>query len=579
MENDRHDSLPEFDTSYIDRLLSADQPSVKKETPRQPAVAEEPQPAQSEETTPANPSAPQKRIRLLLLLGSALICLLVGFLLGRLTAPKPDSGTTTSTEPVTTAPVQTRPDIAVDYAAMSTKQLTDIAIQIPELKVFGNPTVSMQLTPAIYEELKTENPVLAELEQRPDAVEQLTFYNLASSSLYGNPAATALIEYYVGHLGFDRYPFELAPECEWLVQDGDLFTVYEYTEAPSVYFMMDEGGSEVTTVFNFGGCEYYLRGEPDLHADNANFWYRMELTAEGLGNGFASVPDPTPELTWFSPSSSAWVTWQKSDQGWFIYGYTPSTADLTFTVYPSGNARTVQLTVLPVPEDGEDPAVFAQCVLDQAMTLQVLSYINPDKDLATYPIVEAVLAQPGGISALLNLAQTEEANAALDPVFSVNVLVPLLTMPTFSDRMTTNEALALQLLRGDSNVYLDLYDLLNPTVMETSEGIILKERPDLWVGAKPESLSGIPVSEMDYWVYVPLAKAAMILQQPDWELAVIVAPGADGTLGVWPAYDNGRLVGWVVSGKLPEPCDLSLHLCQKDTTLCVSAFRADLIST
>lgn len=577
MENNRHDSLPEFDTSYIDRLLSADQPSAKKETPRQPAEVEEPQPAQPEEAAPANPSAPRKRIHLLLLLGSALICLLVGFLLGRLTAPKEDPGTTTSTEPVTISPVQTRPDIAVDYAAMSTKQLTDIAIQIPELKAFGSPTVSAQLTPDLYEALKAENPVLTELEQRPDAVEQLTFYNLVSSSLYGNPAATALIQYYVGYLGFDRYPFELAPECEWMVQDSDLFTVYEYTEAPSVYFMMDQLSAQVATVFNFGGCEFYLRGNMDAPADNANFWYRMELKPDGLG--FASVPDPEPELTWFSSSSSAWVTWQKSDQGWFIYGYTPSKADLTFTVYPSGNARTVHLTVLPVPEDGEDPAVFAQCVLDQAMTLQVLSYLNPSKDLASYPIVKAVLAQPGGISALLNLAQTEEANAALDPVFSVNVLVPLLTMSTFSDRMTTNETLALQLLRGDSNVYLDLYDLLNPTVMETPEGLALKEKPGLQVGDKPESLSGIPVSEMNYWVYVPLAEAALILQQPDWELAVIVAPGADGTLGAWPAYDNGRLVGWVVSGKLTEPCDLNLQLCQKDATLCVSAFRAELIST
>lgn len=566
MENDRHDSLPDFDTSYIDRLLSADQPSVKKEAPRQPAEVEEPQPTQPEEAAPANPSAPPKRIHLLLLLGSALICLLVGFLLGRLTAPKPDPGTTTSTAPTYT--IINRPDIAVDYAAMSTKQLTDIAIQIPELKAFGSPAVSMQLTPAIYEELKTENPVLTELEQRPDAVEQLTFHNLVSSSLYGNPAATALIEYYVGYLGFDRYPpvVEVVPDCEWVLQDNELFTVYEYTKAPSSYFIMDEGGSGVTTVFDFDGCEFYLRGNMVAPTDNANFWYRMELTPENPS--FSSIPDPEPELTWFSSSSSAWVTWQKSDQGWFIYGYTPSKADLTFTVYPSGNARTVQLTVLPLPENVEDPAVLAQCVLDQALPLQALSYLNPEKDLASYPIVEAVLAQPLGISALLNLAQTTEANVTFDPSLSVNVLVPLLTMSTFSDRMTTNEAAALQLLRGDSNVYLDLYDLSRITVWEMPESFALPDLPNYRIGDKPESLSGIPVSEMDYRVYVPLTESAMLLRQPNWELEIQLAPGAEGQFGAWPVYNaDDQIMGWVVSGKRENHYSLRLCLVQGDTEL------------
>lgn len=567
MENDRRDPLPEFGPDYIDQLLSADNPVTKKE-PRQPAAAEETVPAQPEAPAQAPSAAPQKTsLRLALLI--AVVCLLAGFLLGRLTAPKPQPEPADPTRTTSTVPpdsILTLPNgsgFIPNYAAMSTKQLTDIAIQIPELKVFGNPAVSMQLTPAIYEELKTENPVLAELEQRPDAVEQLTFYNLVSSSLYGNPAATSLIEYYVGYLGFDRYPFELALDCEWVLQDSELFTVYEYTKAPSVYFMMDECVSEVTTVFNFDGCEFYLRGNMDAPADNANFWYRMELKPDGFG--FASVPDPEPELTWFSPSSSAWVTWQKSDQGWFIYGYTPAKADLTFTVYPSGNVRTIQLTVSPVPASGE-PADIAQCVLDQALTLQVLSSINPEKDLAIYPIVEAVLAQPGGISALLNLAQTEKANAALDPVFSVNVLVPLLTMPTFSDRMTTIESQALQLLRGDSNVYLDLYDPLVPTVLETAEGLVLKERPDLRVGEKPGILHDIPVSEMDYWVYAPLTEGAMILRQPDWDLYVMTPPGSNNSkLGAWPVYNtDDQLTGWIISGKQSNSYSLALILVQGD---------------
>jgi hypothetical protein len=301
----------------------------------------------------------------------------------------------------------------------------------------------------------------------------------------------------------------------------------------------------------------------DAPADNANFWYRRELTPEGLGNGFASVPDPEPELTWFSPSSSAWVTWQKSDQGWFIYGYTPAKADLTFTVYPSGNPRTIQLTVSPVPASGE-PADIAQCVFDQALTLQVLSFKNPEKDLATYPIVEAVLAQPGGISALLNLTQRNRPSMYSIVIdFRFSNTLSLLKLPAFQDRMTANEREAFQLLSGDSNVYLDLYDPLVPTVLETAEGLVLKERPDLRVGEKPGSLHDIPVSEMDYWVYAPLTEGAMILRQPDWDLEILVAPGAEGRFGAWPVYNtDNQLKGWIISGKRENHRSLRLCLMQ-----------------
>ena len=572
MENNEHNQ-PVIDIDYIDKLLSTYSPEPEKpapvpEEPQQPAVAEEAVPAQPEAPAQESAATPQKTSLSLVLL-TAVVCLLAGILLGRLTAPKPQPEPVDPTPTASTAPVVTRPpNIAVDYASMSTKQLTDIAIEISELNSFAGVSDYLHLTDQSYKALRSKYPVLIELEQRPDAVEQLTFYNLVSSSLYGNPAATALIEYYVNYLGFDRYPpvVEVVPDCEWVLQDSELFTVYEYTKAPSVYFMMDEGGSGVTTVFDFDGCEFYLRGNIDAPAGNANFWYRMELKPDGFG--FASVPDPAPELTWITPSSSAWVTWQKSDQGWFIYGYTPAKADLTFTVYPSGNARTIQLTVSPVPASGE-PADIAQCVLDQALTLQVLSFKNPEKDLATYPIVEAVLEQPGGISALLNLTQRNHPSmysSVIDLRFSYTL--SLLELPVFQDRMTANEREAFQLLSGDSNVYLDLYDPLVPTVLETAEGLVLKERPDLRVGEKPGILHDIPVSEMDYWVYAPLTEGAMILRQPDWDLDVTTPPGSNSVFGAWPVYNtDDQLTGWIISGNQSNLRSLLLSLMQGDINL------------
>ena len=576
MENNEHNQ-PVIDIDYIDKLLSAYSPEPEKpapvpEEPEQPAVAEEAVPAQPE--APARePSATPQKTSLSLVLLTAVVCLLAGILLGRLTAPKPQPEPVDPTPTASTAPVDTRPpNIAVDYASMSTKQLTDIAIEISELNSFAGVSDYLHLTDQSYQALRSKYPVLIELEQRPDAVEQLASYNLVISSVRGHPAATALIEYYVNYLGFDRYPpvVEVVPACEWVLQDNELFTVYEYAKAPSVYFMMDEGGSGVTTVFDFDGCEFYLRGNMDAPADNANFWYRMELTPEGLGNGFASsVPDPAPELTWISPSSSAWVTWKKSDQGWFIYGYTPAKAYLTFTVYPSGNARTIQLTVSPVPASRE-PADIAQCVLDQALTLQALSLKNPEKDLATHPIVEAVLAQPGGISALMNLTQRNRPSMVSSVIeLRFSYTLSLLKLPAFQDRMTANEREAFQLLSGDSNVYLDLYDPLVPTVLETAEGLVLKETPDLWVGEKPENLSDIPVSEMDYWIYAPLTEGAMLLRQPDWDLYVMTPPGSNNSkLGAWPVYNtDDQLTGWIISGNQSDLRSLLLSLMQGDINL------------
>lgn len=568
MENDRRDPLPEFDPAYIDQLLSAGNPVIKKE-PQQPAAAEETVPAQPEAPVREPSATPQKTsLRLALLI--AVICLLAGFLLGRLTAPKPQPEPADPTRTTSTVPpdsILTLPNgsgFIPNYAAMSTKQLTDIAIQIPELKVFGNPAVSMQLTPAIYEELKAENPVLAELEQRPDAVEQLTFYNLVSSSLYGNPAATALIEYYMGYLGFDRYPFELALDCEWVLQDSELFTVYEYTKAPSFYYIMDESGSGVTTVLDFDGCSFYLQDAGFLSLESANFWYRVEYIPADF-----SV-SPAPELSWYSPASNAQITYSRCDDGWFIYGYVPSQTSLTFTFYPSGNKQDIVLTISPPPEAVTDPADLAQSIFDQAVTLQRLSTTNSDKDLATYPIVAALLEQPDGISTLLNLIQSNYPSmysSVIDLRFSYTL--SLLKLPAFQDRMTANEREAFQLLSGDSNVYLDLYDPLVPTVLETAEGLVLKERPDLRVGEKPGILHDIPVSEMDYWIYAPLTEGAMILRQPDWDLYVMTPPGSNNSkLGAWPVYNtDDQLTGWIISGKRENHYSLRLCLDQGDTEL------------
>ena len=573
MENKTyHGNQPEeIDADYIDQLLSA--PAVpKKEPVLQPEP--EPEPVVPETPTAAEPAEKPFPKALLILIAIALLG--VGFLMGWLARGDREVPGVASTDTSTAAPTydfgyiytepSTDPGIAVDYAAMSTKQLTDIAIQIRELYPYGGVTDDVRLTPDIYEKLKRENPVLGELEQRPDAVEQLISYNLVISSTAGHPGATALIEYYVGYLGFDRYPFELTPDCEWVVQDAAPFTVYEYTQAPSVYYTMDKDGSDITTVFDFGGCEFFLRGDPNWFAEPTNFWYRIEYIPGDLS--FSSVPDPVPELEWTDAGDSTWATWLRCDQGWFVCGYAASKTDLIFTVYPSGSKHDILLTVLPVPEDGTDAAVLAQSLYDQASTLQFLSSLNPEKDLASYPIVAQLLEQPGGISVLLNLIQQnlpEMTSSTID--FRFSHALSLLSLPAFQSRMSSVELLAYEALAVGGYNYISCENLSEPAIAETSDGFPLTFIHGYHVGTPTEEPLPVPLSEMNFWAYIHLNDGAKILYQDNWHLNVRFDQDSCPVV-LWPIYNSltGQLDGWILCGKSEERITFQLDLMQRQAT-------------
>ena len=557
----------EIDAAYIDQLLSA--PVVPK---KEPEPQPEPEPVVSEPPAPAEPAAKPFPKPLLLLIAIALLG--VGFLLGWLARGDREVQGAASTNTSTTAPtydfgyIYTEPStdsgIAVDYASMSTKQLTDIAIEIPELISFAGVADYLHLTVQSYETLKSKYPVLGELEQRPDAVEQLTFYNLVISSVRGHPAAPALIEYYVNHLGFDRYPpaIEMVPDCEWVLQENDLFTVYEYTASPEVYFMMDMDTSGVTTVFNFDGCEFYLPGNLDIPADNANFWYRIEYTPKDLF--VSSVPDPAPELTWFTPINSAWAAYHRCENGWFVYGYTPLTTDLTFTFYPSGNRQDIPLTVTPELKEVTDPAALAQIIFDQAGTLMELSYINPVKDLAGYPIVAQLLEQPDGISLLLNLTQKNLPSIFSSTIdFRFSNALSLLDLPAFQNRMRSAEHLAYQALTIGGYDYISCENLSEPAIAETPEGFTLTFIHGYHVGTPTGEPLSVPLSEMNFWAYVPLSDGAKILYQDSWFLNARFGEDSYPVI-FWPIYNSltGQMNGWIVCGKSEAHTSLQLELKQ-----------------
>ena len=86
-------------------------------------------------------------------------------------------------------------DIAIDHASMSTLQLVNIASQIPELAAYYE--AGTRLTQETYAQLCTQNPVLYELAQREDVIDQL---NRKLTLTYNTPeivyALATLLEYF-----------------------------------------------------------------------------------------------------------------------------------------------------------------------------------------------------------------------------------------------------------------------------------------------------------------------------------------------------------------------------------------------
>jgi len=206
MENDRRDSSPEFDVSYINQLFSSQKADSKPETPPPAPKQPEPKPVKAE-TKPESATPAKKRSGKAALLLTAGICLLAGFLLGRLSLPNPEPNPETSkpsgTVGIFDSGTTGNPGIADDYASMSTQELVNIAVTISSLSYFGSPTASSILTPETYEVLSRINPVLTELEQRPDAIKELSSMAISVSNIHVIHAANALIGYYVNHCGHE----------------------------------------------------------------------------------------------------------------------------------------------------------------------------------------------------------------------------------------------------------------------------------------------------------------------------------------------------------------------------------------
>ena len=560
MENKQQDSLPEFDSEYIDQLFSSGNPVKKKATPKA-AEPEKPKPSAPKKPKPSVPKAPEKPKepdvttdpapktqpfnRVVILIAAA--CLLVGFFLGRLSLPNPEPGS--PTQPSTgIATFPNSPDIAVDYASMSTQQLVSIAVQIPELVVYGSPTASVTLTRTIYWAIRSQNPVLAELEQRPDAITMLTdkaSTSTLSSEIY---SANTLVSYYTL---LDNVP-STAADCQWKVAEDGYVTIYEYTEAPKISYIST--GQNNYTIFEFGENNYMLTGN-DLMSSNQgepNFWFRIERQPDliSIPEGQSRPRLGIANLDGLSSTSGSWVKIQHYDKGWFVYGYAKKPVEVSFSfssrIASISHQHDVVLTAFPDWES-ETTRVAANTVLECQQLIEDIELYNPDKDWTEYPMVAELLTREDGITQLLQLSDQRDTGL----------------LRRFQPWMTNEELEAMQLII-DGAGYMDPIVLSRCPLAESDGAFYVTDMVNCYV-SKPTG-SPISLSYMNCWIYVPLTGGGQLLYQNAWKLEAKMG-GSD--LTVWKLYDNDthKLIGWLASGTMPETEAIWLRLVEGNTLL------------
>ena len=566
MENKQHDSLPEFDAKYIDQLFSANNPVKKKATPKA-AEPEKPKPSAPKtpkKPKPSTPKVPEKPKepaetadsapgtrpvnRVVILIAAA--CLLVGFFFGRLTLPTPKPGLPTQPSPDGISTYPNNPDIAVDYASMSTEQLVNIAVQIPDLPYYGYTGVN-PLNEDTYATLSRANPVLIELEQRSDAIEVLESYRLANStSDQAYLSANALIYFYSNRYA-NSTPDHLNPNaaaCQWMQSEDEYVTIYEFTEAPKVTYRQVPGllGSESRTQFDFDGAVFLLEGQETFSKGQPNFWFCVELK----DNAYAVLSEyPQPRIArqdlLLGPNNDAWTSIRRYENGWFVYGYTSKAAELSFFFKPSNNISLHCVTMTAFPDwESITSRVVAETALTCELFLVDLDALNPDPNITEYPLIVELLSREDGITQLLRLSAGRGITQ-----------LPYM----FQHLMSEKEKEAMQILSAGAG-YIDAVPLSGAPLVETEDGIVVDFLSGYYVRKTPIDLWSIPLSEMNCWIYVPLSNGGQLLWQSGWTLDAKLPN--DDPIGVWDLYDssNNQLTGWIVSGKLTEPETIWLQL-------------------
>lgn len=464
--------------------------------------------------------------------------------------------------PEQTTPLETLPDnnnnpgILEDYASKSTQELANIAIRIDILSFYGER--GMYMSDREYEDVKAQNPVLTELEQRADALHWLGMVSSYQSDLKLQRAANALRIYYSLKLDADTAtPLATDPaKGEILIGETQYLKCFEQTQRMGLAFAAPSMVSSNLYPAFTAEDRWFMLEDADLrvNVDNVNFWVRIVPTVEVTGT-FA--PLITVDGVWLGvyENGNDWLRYaacRDPKEGGFIYGHVSREVQLGIALMEDGVNRGTQLMTGPIMDGLTTTGDLAQ-YLCQGLSRWHISDIG--EFLREDPTAQMLLDRSNGVGMLLNLAiatSYEHRQSAFE----------LLAQDAFQQKMTQSEKTRFQQINSNDFIFIGNMSPEPNLLPVDADGT----KTDLWddlswnayVKLSQEQLDAMELDQMDFWINAKLKPAGCLYYRPDWIFEMDLIPAQEDqnvSYLVLERYDSTgeNFLGWIVCGKLNGP--------------------------
>ena len=532
MENSRKDSLPEFDSEYIDQLFSSEKTPVAQDPPVAPTPAE-PEPEQE----PATTAQTVKRPNPLLLLAAAGL-LILGFLIGSLFGREKTPATAT-TPPATTPPAATLPPQFGFIPSYETWSTDSLALMATELPILWDAPVTQENFAA----LSRQFPVLKVLADRNDALDALQKIGKTGKAAEAARWLTDYITAYVPYI----------PPCRWLQLDDIHFEVYEFTAAPTVAVVLPTTANGSTkTLLQFDGDFFVVDGEPEILKEECNFWFLLEKK-EGSN---AKLDTEYFQIYNDTNVPDARIDFLPCEEGWIVCGYAPVNVNIDLQYNTLGTNHLWLMPSQPLP-DGLSTEELLRETLKLPTFQRYLCGTKP-ANFQYHPLMAALLERDDLISTALQMAKNS-AQGYYD------ILMVLLAHESVYAQMTETQKNAFEMLEAKRYWSGSRFYGSRPALAITGEYAVC----DTYYLSASDAKT-IRDTEADHWFLFGLSSGAIELNDGSWTLEIeeqgssTLVPGTEkANILLWPAYHSRgdyAQVGWLIAVQGETPYLLRLTI-------------------
>ena len=532
MDNSRKDSLPEFDSEYIDQLFSSEKTPVAQDPPVAPTPAE-PEPEQEPATTEQTVKRPNP-----LLLLAAVGLLILGFLIGSLFGREKTPATAT-TLPATTPPAATPPPQFGFIPSYETWSTDSLALMATELPILWDAPVTQEN----FDALSRQFPVLKVLVDRNDALDALQKIGKTGKAAEAARWLTDYITAYVPYI----------PPCRWLQLDDIHFEVYEFTAAPTVAVVLPTTANGPTkTLLQFDGDFFVVDGEPEILKEECNFWFLLEKK-EGSN---AKLDTEYFQIYNDTNVPDARIGFLPCEEGWIVCGYAPANVNIDLQYNTLGTNNLWLMTSQPLP-DGLSTEELLRETLKLPTFQRYLCGTKP-ANFQYHPLMAALLERDDLIPTALHMTKN-------DPQGHYAILMALLAHESVYAQMTETQKNAFEMLEAKRYWSGSRFYGSRPALAITGEYAVC----DTYYLSASDAKT-IRDTEADHWFLFGLSSGAIELNDGSWTLEIeeqgssTLVPGTEkANILLWPAYHSRgdyAQVGWLIAVQGETPYLLRLTI-------------------